>query len=69
MSYTDQQKAVFMLKFVEEGYTYSKFKTRVRQDAHRRNPHIPTENTVKRWLDSFRATGSVHGEQGKNKSK
>jgi hypothetical protein len=69
MPYTDQQKALFVLKFAEEGYEYAKFVTRVKRDSRRANPRVPDVNTIKNWLEAFSSTGSVHGERGKNKPK
>jgi hypothetical protein len=69
MSFTDRQKANFVLKFAEEGYNYASFKLRIKRDAKRSQPRIPDIKSIKSWVEAFRTSGTVHGERGKNKAK
>ena len=69
MSYTDEEKAQFVVKFIEEGYSYAKLKTRVRRDAKNGSEPIPTDQYVKEWLKAFLETGTVHGQRGQKKLK
>jgi hypothetical protein len=69
MTYSDQQKAKFLLKFVEEGYNYSRFKARIKRDTRQSNPRVPDTKTINNWVEIFRETGSVHGQRGKNTPK
>lgn len=69
MLYFDQQKAAFVAKFIEAGYSYTVFKRRIQRETRNSRARIPDKNTVKNWLETFFETGNVHGDHGKNKTK
>lgn len=69
MTYTDQQKAHLVLMLVEEAYDYAQLKTRFRSETRNGRAKIPEKRVIVKWIDDFRATGSVHGKRGKNKPK
>lgn len=68
MQFTDQQKAEFIVKFIEERRSYVNFVRRIRREQGR-NAIIPIENTLKNWLDNFMKTASVQSQRGKVKSR
>ena len=67
MPYTDPEKASFVLRYAEEGYDYAKFTSRVRRDVNNWQASVPDRKTIKAWIETLLAAGSVYGERGKNK--
>jgi hypothetical protein len=65
MVFTDQQKAQFVLKFLDEGRDYKSFERRIRREQGRRT-QIPPHKTLKNWIVKFGQTGSLEDRRGLN---
>ncbi|PZR19585.1 MAG: hypothetical protein DI538_31025 [Azospira oryzae] len=66
MDSTEKQKAQLIVKFIEEGKNYAKFKTRVRRDARNGRAAVPSSYLINQWLNSFLANGTIQARTGKN---
>ena len=65
MSYTDPQKAQIVW-FIEEDQSHANLQRRIRREENNRYAQVTALATVKNWVNDFLATGSVHGQSGKN---
>jgi hypothetical protein len=66
MSYTDPQKAQIVVWFIEEDQSHANLQRRIRREENNRYAQVTALATVKNWVNDFLATGSVHGQSGKN---
>lgn len=67
MSYTDQDKASFVVKFIQENNNYAQFKTRVRRDARNGRARVPSASAIKAWFALFLSRGSIQDQRGQNR--
>ena len=51
MVYSHQQKAQFVIWFIEEGYSYAEFKTRVGREVGRGSVQVPIQGRTKVKFD------------------